>query len=150
MLLMEFKDQPYWLFQNIDNSNMNDDIIYLLMWITLFMVPTFDYVLNHFFSLSIYRQNLMFYCVLMSNYLIILVLVHYAVNQSWNMIKQSLLKKKVNLQKHMVFSYFKIILPNMVMYMSTAQIGSVLITRHLQLNIRLNIRLNIDVFYMYI
>ena len=26
---------------------MNDDIMYLLMWITLSMVPTFDYVLSH-------------------------------------------------------------------------------------------------------
>ena len=48
MLLMEFRDEPYRLFQNIiDNSNMNDDIMYLLMWITLSMVPTFDYVLSH-------------------------------------------------------------------------------------------------------
>ena len=47
MLLMELRDEPYRLFQNIDNSNMNDDIMYLLMWITLSMVPTFDYVLSH-------------------------------------------------------------------------------------------------------
>ena len=46
-LLMEFRDEPYRLFQNIDNSNMNDDIICLLMWNTLSMVPTFDYVLSH-------------------------------------------------------------------------------------------------------
>ena len=39
MLLMELRDEPYRLFQNIDNSNMNDDIMYLLMWITLSMVP---------------------------------------------------------------------------------------------------------------
>ena len=47
MLLMEFRDEPYRLFQNIDNSNINDDIMYLLMCITLSMLPTFDYVLSH-------------------------------------------------------------------------------------------------------
>ena len=47
MLLMELRDEPYRLFQNIDNSNMNDDIMYLLMWITLSMVQIYLTAIVH-------------------------------------------------------------------------------------------------------